>query len=161
METSHTLPKLQFLLRTFILGQPFDWVGLYLKLLILLLRNRPPLSLWTFSLSYISVRELGCGLSNPMRFYHTRGHYPGHRLCFHAGLVALAVRTSPQFDGLATSLASQNGQRVTSVALSRSLSWATMHFTHRIKKELSICQSSLCLDLVSFPVLRFLESEAP
>ena len=26
--------------------------------------------------------------------------------------------------------------------------------THRIKKELSICQSVLCLDLVSFPVLR-------
>ena len=25
--------------------------------------------------------------------------------------------------------------------------------THKIKKELSICQSSLCLDLVSFPVL--------
>ena len=39
--------------------------------------------------------------------------------------------------------------------------------THRIKKELSICQSLLCLDLVSFPVLsqityttdRFIHSE--
>ena len=29
--------------------------------------------------------------------------------------------------------------------------WLTT--THRIKKELSICQSLLCLDLVSFPVL--------
>eukprot|EP00347_Sterkiella_histriomuscorum_P023354 403334965 len=33
--------------------------------------------------------------------------------------------------------------------------------THRIKKELSICQSSLCLDLVSFPVLSQIEPQAP
>ena len=34
-------------------------------------------------------------------------------------------------------------------------------FTHRIKKELSICQSSLCLDLVSFPVLSQIKPQAP
>ena len=33
--------------------------------------------------------------------------------------------------------------------------------THRIKKELSICQSSLCLDLVSFPVLSQIKPQAP
>ena len=30
-----------------------------------------------------------------------------------------------------------------------------------IKKELSICQSSLCLDLVSFPVLSQIKPQAP
>jgi hypothetical protein len=34
-------------------------------------------------------------------------------------------------------------------------------FTHRIKKELSICQSFLCLDLVSFPVLSQIKPQAP
>ena len=33
--------------------------------------------------------------------------------------------------------------------------------THRIKKELSICQSLLCLDLVSFPVLSQIKPQAP
>ena len=33
--------------------------------------------------------------------------------------------------------------------------------THRIKKQLSICQSSLCLDLVSFPVLSQIRLQAP
>ena len=36
-----------------------------------------------------------------------------------------------------------------------------MHTTHRIKKELSICQSSLCLDLVSFPVLSQFKPQVP
>ena len=33
--------------------------------------------------------------------------------------------------------------------------------THKIKKELSICQSLLCLDLVSFPVLSQIKPQAP
>ena len=33
--------------------------------------------------------------------------------------------------------------------------------THRIKKELSICQSLLCLDLVRFPVLSQIKPHAP
>ena len=33
--------------------------------------------------------------------------------------------------------------------------------THRIKKELSICQSLQCLDLVSFPVLSQIKPQAP
>ena len=33
--------------------------------------------------------------------------------------------------------------------------------SHRIKKELSICQSLLCLDLVSFPVLSQIKPQAP
>ena len=33
--------------------------------------------------------------------------------------------------------------------------------THKIKKELSICQSSSCLDLVSFPVLSQIKPQAP
>ncbi|RHZ62751.1 hypothetical protein Glove_335g36 [Diversispora epigaea] len=33
--------------------------------------------------------------------------------------------------------------------------------THRIRKELSICQSLLCLDLVSFPVLSQIKPQAP
>ncbi|KAK4563584.1 hypothetical protein RGQ29_005920, partial [Quercus rubra] len=33
--------------------------------------------------------------------------------------------------------------------------------THRIKKELSVCQSLLCLDLVSFPVLSQIKPQAP
>jgi len=32
---------------------------------------------------------------------------------------------------------------------------------HKIKKELSICQSLLCLDLVSFPVLSQIKPQAP
>jgi hypothetical protein len=51
--------------------------------------------------SALPGRELGCGLSNLERFYHTLGHYPGHRLCFHAGLVARALRNFPQFDSVA------------------------------------------------------------
>ena len=52
---------------------------------------------------------LGCGLSNPLRFYHTRGHYPGAQLlCFHAEAVAKALRTFPQFDGLAGCYSSPN-----------------------------------------------------
>jgi hypothetical protein len=39
---------------------------------------------------------LGCGLSNPLRFYHTRGHYPGAQLlCFHAEAVAKALKDFP------------------------------------------------------------------
>ncbi len=41
-------------------------------------------------------------MSNLERFYRTRGHYPGHRLCFHAGLVVQALRSFPQFDRLAS-----------------------------------------------------------
>lgn len=33
--------------------------------------------------------------------------------------------------------------------------------THIIKKELSICQSLMCLDLVSFPVLSQIKPQAP
>ncbi len=34
-------------------------------------------------------------------------------------------------------------------------------YEDHIKKELSICQSSLCLDLVSFPVLSQIKPQAP
>ena len=40
-----------------------------------------------------------------------------------------------------------------SVRQEQSYSGTWLTTTHRIKKELSICQSLLCLDLVSFPVL--------
>jgi len=36
-----------------------------------------------------------------------------------------------------------------------------MHHPHRVKKVLSICQSSLCLDLVTFPVLSQIKRQAP
>ena len=45
-------------------------------------------------------------------------------------------------------------------ASSRRDNWCVL-FTHRIKKELSICQSLLCLDLVSFPVLSQIKPQAP
>ena len=45
--------------------------------------------------------ELGCGLPNPHRFYRTRGHYPGHLVRFHPGLVGEALMEFPQFDGVA------------------------------------------------------------
>ena len=38
---------------------------------------------------------------------------------------------------------------------------STCTTTHRIKKELSMCQSSQCLDLVSFPVLSQIKPQAP
>ena len=38
---------------------------------------------------------------------------------------------------------------------------AALANTHKIKKELSICQSLLCLDLVSFPVLSQIKPQAP
>ena len=76
---------------------------------------------------------------------------------------------SPQFDGLADSHRLANsGGAATSDSLcppgetrgGEPLSWAIV-LTHRIKKELSICQSSLCLDLVSFPVLSQIKPQAP
>ena len=78
---------------------------------------------------------------------------------------------SPQFDGLADNAQPrESGCAATSCPLSPAirnapdgpLSWAiVLKTTHRIKKELSICQSSLCLDLVSFPVLSQIKPQAP
>ncbi len=56
-----------------------------------------PFSLWTASVPATQKRAglgLGCGLSivyHLCRFYHTRGHYPGHRMCFHLDLVDRAL----------------------------------------------------------------------
>jgi hypothetical protein len=81
---------------------------------------------------------------------------------------------SPQFDGLAASrrlafvsrrrdrLATRFARRFASGRVALMGNGAKIHnFTHRIKKELSICQSSLCLDLVSFPVLSQIKPQAP
>ena len=54
---------------------------------------------------------LGCGFSNPLRFYHTRGHYPGAQCnVSNAEAVAKALRTFPQFDSLADCLLLTNNQ---------------------------------------------------
>jgi len=64
----------------------------------------------------IRTEELGCGLTNLDRFYHTRGHYPGHvvyadlqalnlahtLVSFEPHLVDQALRYFPQFDGVAS-----------------------------------------------------------
>jgi len=50
-------------------------------------------------------------------------------------------------------------ERVRQLGQTYSGTWFTT--THRIKKELSICQSLLCLDLVSFPVLSQIKPQAP
>jgi hypothetical protein len=76
---------------------------------------------------------------------------------------------SPQFDGLADNAQPRKktaAQRlaarfVPAITPDGPLSWAIVLITHRIKKELSICQSSLCLDLVSFPVLSQIKPQAP
>ncbi len=47
------------------------------------------------------VLGLGCGLSNPQRFYHTRGHYPGHTTVSGLCLVVEALRNFPHFDDVA------------------------------------------------------------
>jgi hypothetical protein len=70
----------------------------------------------------------------------------------------------PQFDGLANAapLANKRDEHRLADTLVPALMGSSANtFTHRIKKELSICQSSLCLDLVSFPVLSQIKPQAP
>ena len=78
----HAPPRLLPLLTAFLLGTPLGADGLYLKPRVFgqRIRNGTDRHLVSEPSPAASAGgELGCGLSNLKRFYHTLGRYPGHR----------------------------------------------------------------------------------
>ena len=125
----------------------------------------------------LSSLELGCGLSIVASF--TLLPYPGHlarpQTLFSASLVVKALGGSRNLIVLPSRTCSIVYRHLCMHLCTFTAGWHSKFIsrnttvahgfylttTHRIKKELSICQSLLCLDLVSFPVLSQIKPQAP